>query len=247
MISCHSAYPGCGAIIGIRNILEQLGKDVIVIINENCVFRATVKYPYTSWDIPMIFSDSMDPITIAMEVKENTESKNVVVILERENFFVRDLEEFESSKIIVICYDKIGWYDSNKFPLRFFGRNIYAVNASISHLRDLDEKIRKAKEKTTVINILTPCPISWKINPRYTVKIARIGVEALVFPLYEVYKEGVRISVKIDNPRSIFEYTKLQGRFENINEEEVLQREKEYMEFYQSLLALSEKSLSVVS
>ncbi len=231
MLSYTLSHPGCGLMIAIRNVLRNF--KGIVVLGNGCVVDATVDPPKTSWEVPAVLSKSLDPVTVGESVKEET-GEDVVVILEMD-----ELKRIPKKDIMVLVYDKNGWVGSNNFLLRFYNRDIYLASASISHLKDLDEKLKKSRGKPSVIQILTPCPPEWKINPRYTVKISRIAVESLVFPLYEIEDGKVRITYEVSNPRSLFEYTKLQGRFFDLNDEYVRSLERDFREFYKFLLSIS--------
>ena len=103
----------------------------------------------------------------------------------------------------------------------------YAATASIAYPRDLMEKVRKAKEKngTRFIHIFTPCPAGWKSHPEHTIKLARLGVETRIFPLYEVEGGIIYRINKIPKGTPVIEYLKLQGRFRHL-----LERDVEYIQ-----------------
>ncbi len=56
MDSGHSACPGCGAAIGMRLVLETLGKKAVGVVVPSCAAIIAGPYPHTSVRIPMFHS-----------------------------------------------------------------------------------------------------------------------------------------------------------------------------------------------
>jgi pyruvate ferredoxin oxidoreductase beta subunit len=94
----------------------------------------------------------------------------------------------------------------------------YAATASISHWKDLMNKVRRAlnKDGPTFIHVLAPCTRGWRFDNAKTVKIAKMAVETRFFPLYEVEDDVYRITVPQPNPKPVEEYLKLQGRYHHL-------------------------------
>jgi len=91
----------------------------------------------------------------------------------------------------------------------------YVATASPSHPFDLIEKIRRgwSTAGAAYIHILCPCPVAWGINAENTVRIARMAVEARIFPLYEIAEGHYNITVEDQSPRTAADYISRQGRF----------------------------------
>lgn len=91
----------------------------------------------------------------------------------------------------------------------------YAATASPSHPFDLIEKVRRGFNAagSAYIHILCPCPASWGFDAENTVRIARIAVEARVFPLYEIAEGHYNITVEDKAPRTVADYVRRQDRF----------------------------------
>jgi pyruvate/2-oxoacid:ferredoxin oxidoreductase beta subunit len=99
----------------------------------------------------------------------------------------------------------------------------YAATASIAFPEDFSRKIRKAMSipGTKFIHLWVSCPTGHKSEERYSIKIARLGVETGVFPLYEV-EQGFQYRINHEPAFvEIKEYLKLQGRFRYLSEEQV--------------------------
>lgn len=94
----------------------------------------------------------------------------------------------------------------------------YVATASVSNLRDLEEKVAKATMigGARYIHILVPCPLGWGSEPEDTIKVARLAVETGIFPLFEAEFGDVTSSTKIRHRQPVEEYMKLQKRFAHL-------------------------------
>lgn len=113
----------------------------------------------------------------------------------------------------------------------------YVATASIAYPHDLYSKLQKAREVKgfRYIQIHAPCPIGWRFDPRYTVRVARLAVETGLWVLYEYYNGRLVISspsrafMDPSKRKPIEEYLKLQGRFKGVSGE-VVEEIKRYVE-----------------
>ncbi|MHB1419855.1 MAG: thiamine pyrophosphate-dependent enzyme [Bacillota bacterium] len=100
----------------------------------------------------------------------------------------------------------------------------YTATASAAYANDLVAKVQKAKQLkgTKFIHVLAPCPLGWRYDPSYTVKLARVAVESKIFPLYEV-TQGNKYAITYE-PAGIpvGEYLDLQGRFAHLSDQKKL-------------------------
>jgi pyruvate ferredoxin oxidoreductase beta subunit len=94
----------------------------------------------------------------------------------------------------------------------------YAATASISHWRDLMNKVRKAlsKDGPTFMHIMAPCMRGWRYDSAKTVKMSKLAVETRFFPLYEVEDGVFKITVPVTSPKPVEEYLKAQGRYSHL-------------------------------
>jgi pyruvate ferredoxin oxidoreductase beta subunit len=94
----------------------------------------------------------------------------------------------------------------------------YAATASISHWRDLMNKVRKAlsKDGPTFMHVMAPCMRGWRFDSAKTIKMSKLAVETRFFPLYEVEGGVFKITVPITFPKPIEEYLKAQGRYSHL-------------------------------
>jgi len=94
----------------------------------------------------------------------------------------------------------------------------YAATASISHWRDLMNKVRKALsvDGPTFLHVMAPCTRGWRYDASKTVRMSRLAVETRFFPLYEVERGIYRITVPVPSPKPLEEYLKSQGRYSHL-------------------------------
>jgi 2-oxoisovalerate ferredoxin oxidoreductase beta subunit len=114
----------------------------------------------------------------------------------------------------------------------------YAATVSVAHPEDFVKKVRKAKEIKgfRFIHALSPCPPGWRMSPMHGVEVARLAVETHMFPLYEIENGKVVITRK-GKGLPITEYTKFQGRFSHLTNEEIASIQRTIDESWQNLLA----------
>ena len=128
-------------------------------------------------------------------------------------------------------------------------RVAYAATASISHWKDLMNKVRKALsvDGPTFMQVMAPCTRGWRFDSSKTVRMARLAVETRFFPLYEVDRGVYRITVPVPSPKPVDEYLKAQGRYSHLfipkNAEELALVSKDVEDNYRRLEALSRLTL----
>jgi pyruvate ferredoxin oxidoreductase beta subunit len=94
----------------------------------------------------------------------------------------------------------------------------YAATLNPAYAVDMYNKLLKANEfdGPKFFHYYSPCPVGWWADESKSVSIARLAVQTLVWPLYEVENGKYRITVNIRNPKPIEEYLKTQGRFRHL-------------------------------
>jgi len=100
----------------------------------------------------------------------------------------------------------------------------YIANLNVAYPEDFIKKFQKAMsiKGMKFLHIFSPCPPGWKMKPDDTIKVARLAVQTRTFPLYEV-EDGLKytLNVKVNKPKPVIEYLRLQGRFKHLTEEQV--------------------------
>jgi pyruvate ferredoxin oxidoreductase beta subunit/2-oxoisovalerate ferredoxin oxidoreductase beta subunit len=105
----------------------------------------------------------------------------------------------------------------------------YIATASAAYPEDLLTKVRRAKNIRGLrfLYILAPCPPGWDFSAQLTIKLARLAVQARVFPLYEVI-DGERLVLNVEPPHiPLKEYLRTQGRFQYFSDEEIQKMQKQ--------------------
>lgn len=94
----------------------------------------------------------------------------------------------------------------------------YAATMNPAYIVDMYNKILKALQYDgpKVFHYYSPCPTGWRSSESRSIEIARLAVQTLVFPLYEVEHGKYKITVMVRKPKPIEEYLKLQGRFRHL-------------------------------
>ena len=92
----------------------------------------------------------------------------------------------------------------------------YAASASVGYIDDLRKKVLRAQScgGPSYIHVHVPCPPGWGYDPEKTVSIARLAVQTLIWPLYEIL-DGIayRLTYSVAKPKKVEEYLRTQRRF----------------------------------
>jgi pyruvate/2-oxoacid:ferredoxin oxidoreductase beta subunit len=100
----------------------------------------------------------------------------------------------------------------------------YAATASIAYPEDLVRKVQKAAKirGTRFLHIYATCPTGWKVPSEASIRMARMAVQARVFPLYEI-EDGERYTLGPETKGYLVdEYLRLQGRFSHLSPEQII-------------------------
>jgi pyruvate ferredoxin oxidoreductase beta subunit len=94
----------------------------------------------------------------------------------------------------------------------------YVATATVSELRDLEAKVRRAMEfrGARYIHILVPCPLGWGHGSAETIRMARLAHETGLFPVFEAEHGEVKSVSKIRRQLPVEEYLKPQTRFAHL-------------------------------
>ncbi|MFQ6060638.1 MAG: thiamine pyrophosphate-dependent enzyme [Thermoplasmata archaeon] len=109
----------------------------------------------------------------------------------------------------------------------------YVATASVGYPLDLIDKVKKAAgvRGPSYIHVFSSCPSGWRVEPRYTVRLAKLAVQTGFIVLFE-YEKGKRTFQYLPKRRKpIREYLELQGRFSHLlDDEESIRRMEEFIE-----------------
>ncbi len=118
-----------------------------------------------------------------------------------------------------------GGKESNKkdLPLIIAAHNVpYVATASVAYPRDLQAKLKKAKEIKgfRYLHTVIPCPTGWRFDPAKAVEVTRLGVDTWTWPIYEIEEGVLKLSRKPEQ-KPVTEYLSAQGRFRRLSEEQL--------------------------
>jgi pyruvate/2-oxoacid:ferredoxin oxidoreductase beta subunit len=125
----------------------------------------------------------------------------------------------------------------------------YIATASVAFPEDLMQKVKYAKdiEGFRMILIQSPCPVGWRFDPAKTVELARAGVQAGVWPLYEIeHGTTFKLNYKPKELKPVSEYLKPQSRFRHMTEVEVNEIQTSVTANWQRLLKADEMKTVVL-
>ena len=142
-----------------------------------------------------------------------------------------------------------GGKESNKkdVPLIMAAHGIpYMATVSVAYPRDLQAKLKKAKEIEgfKYIHAVIPCPTGWRFDPAKAVEVSRLQVDTWAWPLYEV-EEGVLNMSRKPEQKPVTEYLKAQGRFRRLSEEQIEYIQTTVDERRMNLLAMEGKRITL--
>jgi pyruvate ferredoxin oxidoreductase beta subunit len=94
----------------------------------------------------------------------------------------------------------------------------YAASASIGYPFDFMEKVKKAAtiKGPSYIHLHATCPTGWGVDSRYTVEVARLGVQCGMVVLREIENGVQRVTIMPRKIPDVTEYLKYQRRFQHI-------------------------------
>lgn len=118
----------------------------------------------------------------------------------------------------------------------------YVATACSSYPFDLMEKVQKAKAISgpSYIHVLSVCPTGWRIPPDQAIRYGRLAVETGFFPLYEVEKGRVRLSIDFPKLRPVKDYLQGQGRFRHLTPDLIDKIQERVTQEYNRLKAMAQ-------
>jgi len=119
----------------------------------------------------------------------------------------------------------------------------YLATASVGYIDDLKRKLKTAKsvQGPAYLHVLSPCATGWRFPARDTIRVARLAVDTNLWPLFEVTNGKVRLTRRINSPKSISEYLSAQGRFKNITQKQISVLQAGADAYYKNLVLKEEQ------
>lgn len=118
----------------------------------------------------------------------------------------------------------------------------YAATANPAYPIDLMNKVKKAAliNGPAFLHVFATCPTGWGAKSEDSLTLAKLAVETRIFPLFEVIDGRYILNKKIDKPKPVEEYLKLQRRFRHLTSEQIEYIQKRVNEEYEKLVKLCE-------
>lgn len=94
----------------------------------------------------------------------------------------------------------------------------YIAQTTVSNFNDLMTKAQKAIETPgpAFLNILSPCPRFWRYPAEKTIEMAKLAVDTLWWPMFEIENDKWKLTQKPKNVKPIEEWVKSQGRYSHL-------------------------------
>ena len=99
----------------------------------------------------------------------------------------------------------------------------YVATASLAYPNDFKQKVKKAilMNGFRYIHVHCPCPTGWRFSSSKTVEVARLAVHTGMWNVYEVDQGQFKITVKPKERLPVAEYLRTQGRFRQLDEDQI--------------------------
>ncbi|MCX6818696.1 MAG: thiamine pyrophosphate-dependent enzyme [Candidatus Aenigmarchaeota archaeon] len=191
------ACPGCGPQLGLKVALQLI--DNCTLVTSSGCMRLIMK----ALSVPC-FHGGLNAIAAAAGISKSTE--NTVLCFIGDGALSANLGALQAAaerndNMICICYNNQGYCNLNKpfQSITEFARFVkapYVATAAISHLEDYISKIKKASSMTgfRFIDLLSPCPVTMKIDSSNTMVVGKLAVETGVWPLYEIVEGRLTVT-----------------------------------------------------
>ncbi len=94
----------------------------------------------------------------------------------------------------------------------------YVAQGAIHAWRDLVTKVEKAvaARGPTFINVLSACPLGWKVDSDQAVNLSKLAMDTCLWPLYEVDHGQWKLTQMPKAKVAVSEWLKPQGRFAHL-------------------------------
>ncbi len=113
----------------------------------------------------------------------------------------------------------------------------YIATAAVAYPEDLVRKVQKALsiKGLKFIQIYSPCPTGWKMDPGLTVKITKEALSCRAFNLYEIENGVYKVNMK-PQKTPLKDYLFKQGRFKHMPDDLIQELERDLEVGWEELL-----------
>lgn len=255
-----SSCQGCGIELIIRNVLDVLGDDIVLVIPPGCAALFSGTGSEAALKVAGIQGNLENSAAIAAGIaagfRHQRNEHTIVTAFAGDGATVDiGLQALSGAmerndNILYICYDNeaymntgiqgsgstpIGAYttttpagksvNSKDFMQVIMAHHIpYAATASVANLPDLRRKVKKAKNirGCRVLHIHCPCPTGWGYPSAKSIEVAREGVASGAWILMEYENGKVKLGKAPNDLGNVEKYTRLQKRFRNVTDEQLV-------------------------
>lgn len=181
--------PGCGALLGLRLIVQNLEKFVLVGA-QGCTGRFDAKLPYLDIGNAAAAAAALARAAGGTVVAYSGEGATAVHLGSLIDACGR------SDNFLYVCYNNFA-YPSERHVVRSVATYArYAATASIAYPEDFLAKLKKALsvEGAKFIELLAPCPGVGGFDTSNTIEVARMATECALWPVFEVESKKISIT-----------------------------------------------------
>ena len=99
----------------------------------------------------------------------------------------------------------------------------YVATATPAYPVDYVNKVKKAIdiEGPAYVHVYATCPPGWRMPSHLSVKVARLGVQTGIFPIYEVTNGELTVTIKVPRRKHVRNYLMMQRRFTHLSKENI--------------------------
>ncbi|MCK5774168.1 MAG: pyruvate synthase subunit beta [Thermoplasmata archaeon] len=117
----------------------------------------------------------------------------------------------------------------------------YIATATTGYPEDIIKKVTKALsiKGTKFMQIFSPCPTGWKMDPALTVSITKEALSSRAFNLFEIENGAYKVTMK-PKKTPLKGYLMKQGRFRHMPDDLIAEVEADLDSAYENLLHLEE-------
>jgi pyruvate ferredoxin oxidoreductase beta subunit len=225
----HTACPGCGVAMSIRNAIRILGKDTSVYVPASCAVVFGSTYPYGAWKVPFFHTafENTGACLTGMQAAFEKKGKKVVSV-----GFAGDGGTYDiglqsmsgaaerNDDVLYICVDNEAYMNTG---IQRSGGTPFGAWTTTTPVGSKVQGNRTFKKNLGEIVAAheIPCVHGWKIDPAKTVAVTKLAVQSGMWTLYEVENGEKRITHKPGKMKSVKDYLMIQGRFRHMSPEDI--------------------------
>ena len=229
-----SACIGCNAELTLRTCMRILGPDTILAIPPDCMGGVVGLDKRSGSKTPVLFSLLDNTASMLAGLKLHYKSLerdevNVVAFAGDDaaadaGFQCLSGAAERGDNIIYICSQRSGSAGKDIAMIMAMHDIPYVATMNPAFIPDMVDKVEKAKtvkNGMVFLYVFNPCVTGLGIKPEESIETARMAVDSLLSPLYEVENGKFRINYTPKEPVEVREYLKKCNKFSKLSEKEI--------------------------